>query len=142
MSKAMALHDDILQDAVDDRGGYVFSRAGDGWGMSFSSPTSAIEAALKIQDCLDSQSWPEPIEALKVRMGIHTGTSVERNGDYFGTTVNRAARVADVGNGGQVLVTDAVHALIADDAPELWRFRDLGEHQLQGPRPLRTHVAA
>ena len=64
-------------------------------------------------------------------MGIHTGTSVERNGDYFGTTVNRAARVSAVGDGGQVLVTDAVHLLIVDDAQDEWRFHDLGEHRLQ-----------
>ncbi len=131
MSLALSMHDALLEKAVGESGGYVFSRAGDGWGVSFSSPTSAIDAALDVQRLLTSVPWPEPIDALKVRMGLHTGMSEERGGDYFGTTVNRAARVSAVGNGGQVLVTDAVRTLVADDAPTNWRFRDLGEHRLR-----------
>jgi len=131
MSEAMSMHDALLQDAIDENGGYVFSRAGDGWGVSFSLPASAIDTALNAQRLFSSQSWPEPIGSLNVRMGLHAGTSEERNGDYFGTAVNRAARVSAVGNGGQVLVTDAVRTLVADVALDAWRFRDLGEHRLR-----------
>jgi predicted ATPase/class 3 adenylate cyclase len=131
MSEAMEIHDVLLDERVADHRGYVFSRAGDGWGISFGSPSQAINAALDIQAGLAATEWPPPIDAIKVRMGIHTGTSVERNGDYFGTTVNRAARVSAVGDGGQVLITDAVHLLVVDDTHQEWRFHDLGEHRLQ-----------
>ncbi|MCL1601091.1 MAG: adenylate/guanylate cyclase domain-containing protein [Actinomycetia bacterium] len=131
MAKAMETHDALLNEVVNTHGGYVFSQAGDGWGISFSSPALAIEAALAIQEGLSEAVWVAPITAIKVRMGIHTGTSVERDGDYFGTAVNRTARVSAAGDGGQILVTDAVHLLVADNSPDDWRFRDLGEHRLQ-----------
>lgn len=131
MSSALSTHDDLLQAAIDDNSGYVFSRAGDGWGVAFESPLSALDTALTIQDTIGAQSWPGDISDIAIRMGIHTGTSAERGGDYFGTTVNRAARVAGVADGGQVFVTDAVHALVADETREDWLFRDLGEHRLR-----------
>jgi predicted ATPase/class 3 adenylate cyclase len=131
MAQAMETHDALLSDVADAHGGYVFSQAGDGWGISFGSPAVAIDAALAIQEGLSVASWAPPISAINVRMGVHTGTSVERDGDYFGTTVNRAARVSAVGDGGQILVTNAVRMLVADDGGEQWRFRDLGEHRLQ-----------
>ncbi|MEN8040959.1 MAG: adenylate/guanylate cyclase domain-containing protein [Actinomycetota bacterium] len=131
MAHALEAHDALLTEVVRAHSGYVFSQAGDGWGISFSSPTHAIGAALEIQDRLSTAQWEAPITEIRVRMGIHTGTSVERDGDYFGTTVNRAARVSAVGSGGQVLVTDTVRTLVADETAGHWRFRDLGEHRLQ-----------
>jgi predicted ATPase/class 3 adenylate cyclase len=131
MSDALSTHDDLLQSAISENAGYVFSKAGDGWGVAFASPLSALDTALTIQDNVGSQSWPGEIDEISIRMGLHTGTSAERNGDYFGTTVNRAARVAGVADGGQVFVTDAVHTLIADESREDWMFRDLGEHRLR-----------
>jgi predicted ATPase/class 3 adenylate cyclase len=131
MAQAMETHDALLTDVAEAHGGYVFSQAGDGWGISFDAPVPAIDAALAIQGGLSGAQWTMPIEAINVRMGVHAGTSVERNGDYFGTTVNRAARVSDVADGGQILVTDTVHTLVTDDLPEHWRFRDLGQHRLQ-----------
>jgi hypothetical protein len=99
--------------------------------VAFESPISAIDTALTIQDTIGSQSWPGEISNIAIRMGLHTGTSAERGGDYFGTAVNRAARVAGVADGGQVFVTDAVHTLVADEAQDDWLFRDLGEHRLR-----------
>ncbi len=131
MSNALSTHDDLLQSAINDNAGYVFSKAGDGWGVAFASPLSALDTALTIQDDVGSQSWPGEIDEISIRMGLHTGTSAERDGDYFGTTVNRAARVAGVADGGQVFVTDAVRTLVADESREHWMFRDLGEHRLR-----------
>ncbi|HSG79861.1 MAG TPA: adenylate/guanylate cyclase domain-containing protein [Acidimicrobiia bacterium] len=97
MSEAQAHHDEFLRGAIARRDGYVFSHAGDGLGASFSSPTAAIATALEVQHGLASYRWPEAVGALRVRMGMHTGTAEERDGDYFGTSVNRAAR-PDVGS--------------------------------------------
>ncbi len=66
---------------------------------------------------------------LPVRIGLHTGTAVERDGDYFGRTLNRAARIMSAGHGGQILVSDVTAGLIRDDAAELV---DLGEHRFAG----------
>lgn len=131
MAAALSTHDDLLQDAIDGNAGYVFSKAGDGWGVAFESPLSALDSALTIQDTVGRQSWPGDIPDITIRMGLHTGTSAERDGDYFGTTVNRAARVAGVADGGQVFVTDAVHTLVADESRDEWMFRDLGQHRLR-----------
>ncbi|MCL1593231.1 MAG: adenylate/guanylate cyclase domain-containing protein, partial [Actinomycetia bacterium] len=131
MSLAMQIHDELLEATVEIHNGYVFSRAGDGWGVSFASPTSAIDAALDVQAVMSQADWPEPIQTIKVRIGLHAGTSTERDGDYFGTAVNRAARVSAVASGGQIFATGAVRSLVIDGARASWRFRDLGEHRLR-----------
>ena len=131
MNDVLARHDAILDEAVGTNGGYVFSRAGDGWGVAFSSAVRAVHAALDIQHAIDTEAWPDPIEGVHLRMGLHAGTANERDGDFFGTTVNRAARVSAAANGGQIYVTDAVRALIADDPGGAWRLHDLGDHRLR-----------
>src|SRR5687767_2809344 len=87
MALALAEHDKILRAEIEDRGGYIFSRAGDAVAAAFSTPVAAAKAALAAQESLRARS------ALRVRMGLHTGTSEERDDDYFGPTVNRTARL-------------------------------------------------
>ena len=118
MSAAMQEHDDTLRAAVTDAGGVVFKHTGDGVIAAFGSPSAGVAAALAAQDAL----------GLPVRMGLHTGEAELRDGDYFGTTLNRAARVMDAGHGGQVLVS-AVTASLLDDAVETM---DLGLFELKG----------
>jgi predicted ATPase/class 3 adenylate cyclase len=131
MAEALATHDRILSDITTAAGGYVFSQAGDGWGIAFSSATAAITAALDIRQSLEGALWPDETGPLKARIGMHAGTASERDGDYFGTTVNRAARIAAVANGGQIFTSDTVKTLIADADAPTWQFRDLGEHRLR-----------
>ena len=131
MNAVLARHDDVLSTVVGAHDGYVFSQAGDGWGIAFPSATDGVQAALEIQRRIGDEDWPEPITDIRLRMGLHAGTANERGGDFFGTTVNRAARVSAAANGGQVFLTDAVRALIADEVSEDWRLRDLGEHRLR-----------
>ena len=65
-------------------------------------------------------------------MGLHTGEAQERDGDYFGSAVNRAARVMSLATGEQILLTAATHAIAADaDLGDLG-FLDLGAHRLKG----------
>jgi len=138
MTSALATHDQILGSVVAMHDGYVFSQAGDGWGIAFPSALNALDAALTIQETLGRTSWPQDVGSIRIRMGLHTGTASERDGDYFGTTVNRAARVSGVADGGQIFVTDAVRTLVADERDSTWRFRDLGEHRLRDlSRPER-----
>src|SRR6185295_16667522 len=69
---------------------------------------------------------------LRVRIGIHTGIAEARDGDYYGTTVNRAARLMALAHPGQVLVSEATAVLARDALPPDMELRDLGAHQLRG----------
>jgi class 3 adenylate cyclase len=101
---------------------------------AFASPRSAVDAAVAAQRAL----------GLPVRMGIATGEAELRDGDYFGTVLNRAARVMAAGHGGQILVADSTAVLLSGiDLVDLGprRLRDLpipvGVFQVRAPR-LRT----
>jgi len=125
MRVGLARHDAIIRAAVAGHGGYVFSTGGDGFGVAFARSGDALAAAGDAQATLGIEPWPAGVE-IRVRMGVHTGEAEEREGDYFGTAVNRAARLMAAGHGGQVLVSMATAAVV-DSAPLL----DLGEHRLK-----------
>ena len=90
MAAALERHDLILRAAVAGRRGQVFATGGDGFAASFARAGDAVAASLDIQMALAAERWPEGA-ALRVRMGIHTGAAQQRDGDYFGPTLNRAA---------------------------------------------------
>ena len=129
MQDAVARHDELVRRAIENAGGYVFTTAGDGFGAAFSDARGALIAALDAQRSLATE--PLPVPELRVRMGLHTGVAQERGGDYFGPSVNRAARIADAGHGGQVLVGRATADLVRGNLPENVELRDLGEHRLK-----------
>jgi hypothetical protein len=104
----------------------VFSTGGDGFAAAFQRTTTAVEAASIAQRELGAQVWPGKIR-LRVRIGIHTGECTERDGDYFGSTVNRAARLMGIAHGGQTVMSSAVQEILPPDVPVL----DLGEHRLR-----------
>ena len=132
MAESLELHDSILRETFDAAGGYVFTTAGDSFSVAFQEPSAAVEAVVKVQAHLARTSWPGP--GLEVRVGVHTATAVERDGDYFGTGVNTAARIESAGHGGQILVSDAVVAPVDVDT------LDLGTHRLRGiGEPVRLH---
>ena len=84
-------HDVLLRSTIEAHGGVVFSTGGDGFAAAFADAASALRAAVDAQDRV----------RLPVRMGLHTGTAEERDGNYFGRTLNRAARIMATGHGGQ-----------------------------------------
>jgi class 3 adenylate cyclase len=90
MSEALERHDKILQKAISDSGGVIFSTGGDGLAAAFQRAPDALRAALDAQARLQSQTWDPP---LSVRMAIHTGDVEERAGDFFGPPLNRCARL-------------------------------------------------
>jgi predicted ATPase/class 3 adenylate cyclase len=127
MAASLALHDEILRRGASSKEGHVFSTAGDAFAVAFATPEEALEAALDVQRQLLAAAWPGP--ALRVRMGIHTGVAEERDGDYFGPVLNRAARIMASGHGGQVMVS-ATTAAAAKIAPPV-RLADRGIHHLK-----------
>ncbi|MDH3299995.1 MAG: adenylate/guanylate cyclase domain-containing protein [Acidimicrobiia bacterium] len=104
MGQALAGHDQILAEAFRANGGYVFSVAGDGYGAAFATATAAFDAAITIQRLLRAEPRIGEIQ-LSVRMGLHTGEAEERDGNYFGTAVNQAARIMSAANGQQILLS-------------------------------------
>jgi predicted ATPase/class 3 adenylate cyclase len=125
MSAALSAHDEVLFSVVEANGGVVFKHTGDGIISVFTAAQAAVEAAIDAQRRL----------ALPVRMGIASGEAELRNGDYFGMSLNRAARVLSAGHGGQIVVTGGVVAAVRGV-----EFVDLGTHRLRDlAEPLRLH---
>jgi predicted ATPase/class 3 adenylate cyclase len=127
MRAALARHDELVHDAIVAADGHVVKTSGDGFHAVFRDPGRAVDAAVTAQVGLGAEPWPLP-EPLRVRMGIHSGPAELRDGDYYGTPVNRAARVMSAAHGGQILVSHATMELLADDQVQLL---DLGEHALR-----------
>jgi predicted ATPase/class 3 adenylate cyclase len=134
MRKALARHDRLLGDVIADHGGVVFSTMGDGVAAAFQSASAAVACAVQAQRLLHQVVW-DTAGPLRVRVGLHTGEAEVRDGDYFGTAVNRAARLVAVGHGGQVICSSAT-AELADAQVALV---DLGEHRLRDlDRPVHV----
>jgi len=118
MRAALVVHDKVLRTAIEAHDGFLFSHTGDGFVAAFASPMSAVNAAIDAQRELQ----------LPVRMGLATGEAELRDGDYFGTVLNRAARVMAAGHGGQILLAESTAGLLSgvdliDLGPR--RLRDL-----------------
>ncbi len=137
MSSALVRHDEILRGAIEGRGGHVFKTVGDAFYGAFAEAPSALQAALDAQAALLSEDWSAfgaAFGAVRVRMGLHSGHAEARGGDYFGPALNRTARLASAGHGGQVLLSSTARAGMADHLPEGAGLRDLGEHRLKDLR--------
>jgi predicted ATPase/class 3 adenylate cyclase len=125
MHDALAHHDATLKQAIERHGGWLFKHTGDGVLAAFSEARAAIDAAVEAQRGLE----------LPVRMGICTGEAEQRNDDYYGPPLNRAARTMAVGHGGQVLIAEATFATVTG-----FELLDLGEHRLRDlARPQRLY---
>jgi predicted ATPase/class 3 adenylate cyclase len=130
MRDALAQHDELLRAAVESSDGFVFSTGGDGFAAAFERAGEAVAAAIAAQHGLASTEWPMGVE-LRVRIGLHTGEAHERDGDYFGPALNRAARLMAAAHGGQIVCSHATADVIRDLLAEGVGLVDLGEHRLR-----------
>ena len=138
MKYALARHDEILRDAVVSQGGHVVKTTGDGVHAVFARAGDALAAAIAGQQGIEAEPWAGT-PRLRVRMGVHTGEAESREGDYYGPSLNRAARLMAAGHGGQVLVSHATEELVRDALPPDTALVDLGEHRLRDlARPDRV----
>jgi predicted ATPase/class 3 adenylate cyclase len=132
MQLALARHDHLLRQAVEAHQGRIVKSTGDGLHAAFNTALSASTAALAAQQALWAEPWPElDRQGLRVRMALHTGEAEARAGDYFGSAVNRAARLLAIGHGGQVLLSAATTELVRDQLPAGASLLDLGQHRLK-----------
>src|SRR5579872_923323 len=130
MKAAVARHEQIVSSAIDAHGGHVFKSLGDAFCVAFQTPRDAIAAASHAQRTLEEEDF-SAVGGLRVRMGVHTGTAEERGGDYYGTSVNRAARIMSIGHGGQVLVSGATAHAVSRVLPPGATLIDLGLRRLK-----------
>jgi predicted ATPase/class 3 adenylate cyclase/Tfp pilus assembly protein PilF len=130
MKSALQRHDAILQEAISKSGGWVFKTVGDAFCAAFPTAFEAVQASLAIEQGIGREDWDLPVP-LKVRIAVHTGEAVERNGDYYGPALNRVARLEAITYGGQVLMSLVTAELIRDMLPEPFSLRCLGDHRLK-----------
>jgi class 3 adenylate cyclase/tetratricopeptide (TPR) repeat protein/transcriptional regulator with XRE-family HTH domain len=130
-------HRQLLRSAITDHGGVSVNTEGDGELFAFGSAMSAVAACIDAQTALQQEPWPDDV-SLRVRMGIHTGEAAPYEGDYVALALHRAARVADACHGGQVLLSEATEAMVADELEAPVAVRELGAYVLKDfDRPAR-----
>lgn len=132
----VSTHDVIVRAAVSEHGGRVIKHTGDGIMAVFMSPVSAVKAACRIQDAVTAIK-PEPGRPdFQVRIGAAAGEPIERDNDFFGSTVNLAARLCAHAEPGKVLVTNGIAELCLGKGMQFAEMRDA---QLRGfDEPIRT----
>ena len=130
-------HREIARAAWADQKGVEIGTEGDSFFVVFTSAPQAVAAAVAVQRGLAAEAWPPGAE-IRVRMGLHSGEGVLSGGSYVGLDVHRAARIANAGHGGQVLLSATTHALAEGSLPEGVSLREMGEHRLKDlSRPER-----
>jgi predicted ATPase/class 3 adenylate cyclase len=123
-------HHAVIRSSLAAHGGREVDTQGDAFFAAFASPRACVAAALEMQRALAAHAWPGG-ERVRVRMGIHCGEAEQTAAGLVGLEVHRAARVAAVGHGGQVLVSETGAMLVRDWLPEGAALADLGVHRLK-----------
>src|SRR5689334_23367169 len=139
METALARHDALAAAIVAAHSGQLIKGRGEGDSLFavFSGATDAVQAAVALQEAISAEPWPVDA-ALRVRMAVHSGEAIVRDGDYYGPAPNRCARIRAAGSGGQVLCSVATQELIRDHLPGTIELLELGEHRLKDlARPER-----
>jgi predicted ATPase/class 3 adenylate cyclase len=130
--EALTAHREIVRAAIAESRGEEMGTEGDSFFVVFASAHDAVRAAVAAQRGLHAYEWPDG-EALRVRMGLHTGEP-ERHGEgYIGEDVHLAARIGATSHGGQVVLSETTRQLMPDGGGSLAgvTFRDLGRHRLK-----------
>ena len=125
MNAALAAHDALVQRCVTAHDGRVVKSTGDGVHAVFDDPLDGVQAALDLQLGLGNPEATAGVP-LRVRCGLHAGVNKRRGDDFYGSAVNRAARIMSVAHGGQVLLSSAVRVLVHDRLPAGVSLRELG----------------
>ncbi|HET9906692.1 MAG TPA: adenylate/guanylate cyclase domain-containing protein, partial [Anaerolineales bacterium] len=141
MSVSHDRHDTILRVAIESNHGYIFRIAGDSFSAAFHNSIDGLRATVAAQRGLQAETWGET-GAIKVRMGLHTGTAeILADGKYEGyATIASTQRVMSAAHGGQTLLTQTTYDLLQNELPDDVSLHDLGEHRLKDLRaPLRLY---
>ena len=129
-AQVLAGHHALIRSALAMHGGTEIDTQGDAFFAVFSSPRACVAAVLEMQQAIGVHAWPGG-EQVRVRMGVHCGEAEQTAAGLVGLEVHRAARVAAVAYGGQVLVSETAAALVRDWLPPGAELTDLGSHRLK-----------
>ncbi|OBF31472.1 cyclase [Mycolicibacterium peregrinum] len=139
--KLLEKHNKLVQARVDKHGGHVVKTQGDGFMIAFADPENAVRFATDVQRALAEN--PQRWQAIRVRIGVHMGTSVRRGDDLFGLDVAMAARVAGQADGGEILVSEPVGEAVRHlDDIALGAARDVELKGLPGTHRLYPVLSA
>jgi len=129
-AQVLAGHHALIRSSLAGHEGSEVDTQGDAFFAVFSSPRACVAAVLEMQRALQGRAWPAGAQ-VRVRMGVHCGEAAATATGLVGLEVHRAARVAAVGHGGQVLVSESAAALVRDWLPPDAVLTDLGLHRLK-----------
>ncbi|NNL48178.1 MAG: adenylate/guanylate cyclase domain-containing protein, partial [Acidimicrobiia bacterium] len=119
-------HGSIVREGLSRYGGIEIGTEGDSFFAVFESAPAAVEATIWVQRALAEEPWPD-MGAVRVRIGLHTGTAEIGHDNYIGLDVHRGARISAAGHGEQALVSTTTRALASTAAD----FLDLGDFYLK-----------
>jgi class 3 adenylate cyclase len=131
-------HRRLVRETFAQYNGQEIDTQGDAFFYSFPRAREAVGAAVAVQRAHQEHAWPQGL-AVRLRLGLHTGEPAVGDDGYTGLDVVRASRIAAVGRGGQVLLSETTRALVAGNLPEGVTLRALGEQRLRDidrPEPL------
>ena len=129
----------IVRESFKAWNGIEVGTEGDSFFAAFQRATDCVESAVAIQRSFTSHKWPDSF-SVKIRIGIHTGEPWVEKEDYVGIDVHRAARISNLGHGGQVLLSETTSALIRDELPSGIRMTNLGWFRLKDfQKPENIH---
>lgn len=133
MSQALTRHDTLVENLTREHHGITVRPRGEGDSrfLVFQRAVDGVRAAVAIQEAFQAEPWPEGI-SFAVRMALNTGEGEYRQGDFYGTAVNRCARLRGLADGGQILISQSTYEMVIDHLPEEFKILDLGEHLLRG----------
>ena len=133
MKSALVMHDTVLKETIETNHGQIIKTTGDGVHAVFRTAIDAVKSALDAQSVFQTSEIFDASEvSLHIRMGIHTGEAQLRDGDYYGGTLNRAARIMSIGHCGQILVSVTTYHIAQEHFAANITSLDLGEHHLKG----------
>lgn len=138
MSKALVRHDAIVEQAIADHGGHVFKHMGDGVIAVFERSVAAVRAAVAMQRGIAGEPWESGM-ALRIRAGLHHGEAEQRGNDFFGRTLNLAARIMAAAKGNQLLISETLLDRLGFD--HSFELRPEGRCTLKGiHEPVELHT--
>lgn len=114
--KVLSSHDRLVRSAINAHHGHIVKSQGDGFMVAFATAGDAVRAAVAVQDAIDVGDRLLRKRPIRVRVGVHVGTAIERDGDLFGRDVALAARVAAEAVGGEILTSDAVFSDVGEES--------------------------
>jgi predicted ATPase/class 3 adenylate cyclase len=123
-------HRELVRSAVLKHNGHEFGTQGDAIFAAFAKATDATAAAIAAQQALQAHDWPDDMQ-VRIRLGLHSGEAIAHGDNYVGKEVHRAARICDVGHGGQILLSARTAGLVRDDLAADISLIDMGEHRLK-----------